>query len=120
MTGRRPSASGTSKPPSENDNPGPGQRLRGPDALGLDLDADHLEVWTDSEQAVVQLEGGHRGRIVAEVDDDGRLGRNSQRQLDVGQPTVDATQPVQVGRPPRHDTDRPGPHHPASYAPAFV
>ena len=71
-----------------------------------------LDVAANPRQPVVQLQRGHRGSAVAEVHDDGRLGRPPQPPpLDVGQPAVHAAEPVRVGGAPGHDADRPVSRH---------
>ena len=82
---------------------------RAADPLGVDLQADHPDVGAHDPQPARQLEGRHRQRAVAEVDDQwvgGRLQRGAHPRR-VHQPAVAAAQPVVPGGAPR-DARRPG------------
>ena len=71
-TGRRPPGSGTSNPPSREAQPGARERLRRrARAPGRSRCRRPRRPARTRAQPLVQLEGGHRGGAVAEVDDDG-------------------------------------------------
>ena len=97
--GRRPSGSGSSNPPRAKVSPGRVQPAAARDPLGVDLQADHLDVGAHPAQPLEQLHGRHRRGAVAEVDDERISGRPQPGGLDAREPAVDPAQPVGVGGP---------------------
>ncbi len=94
------------EPAAHEAQPGPLQRAGGGDAAGVDLDADDLDVGPHAAQPLVQLDGGHRGGAVAEVDDDRRRPCAAQPpRLRAGEPAVAPAEAVGVRRAAGDDPD---------------